>query len=165
MEVKSFVVLEWFYNNQLRVGHIFSPHYQTWIKIDLFHLIENRYVTFVPVVAASKTENDTEAVRTHRLISSHAPTPNVVASTVELCARLMEWFYACPTVKGCPNLKSVHVTRWCRHGFECHLSQFLLIFHWGRFLKPSIFALDMDHNTQAEVIKLDAFIGISRKHS
>ena len=83
-------------------------HCQSRVKVSLIY--ENRYAAVVPVALANRCENecenDTEAVRTHWLNSLHLPSPNVLASTVQHCATIVKWFYACPTVKGCHKLKT-----------------------------------------------------------
>ena len=49
--------------------HVSFSHCQCRLKVDLIHLIENRYDSLVLVVLASRSENDTKAIRTHLLNS------------------------------------------------------------------------------------------------
>ena len=71
---------------------ICTPHYQRRVKVGLTHLIENQYDTLVPVVLASRSENDAIAVGTHWLVGLHMPTPDVFASTIQHCAAIVESF-------------------------------------------------------------------------
>ena len=57
----------------------------------------------------------------HLLNRLHMPTPNVLALTVQHGASIVEWFYACPTMKGIRELET-SVRHWLVvDGFESHL--------------------------------------------
>ena len=52
-----------------RVEASLLPRFQNTITVGLTHKIENQYDTSVPVLLASRYENDTKAMRKLRLIS------------------------------------------------------------------------------------------------
>ena len=82
-------------------GAYLLTHCQSGVTVDLTHLIKNPYHTSVPVVLVSKCKKDAKAEQTHWLDSLHMPTIKVLASTIKPCATIVEWFYACLSVKGC----------------------------------------------------------------
>ena len=59
--------------------------------------------TLAPVVLASRCENNIKTVRKDLFISLNKPTLNVLASTAQHSATIVEWFCANPTVKGSPQ--------------------------------------------------------------
>ena len=97
-------------------------HHQSRVKVHLTHLIKCRLDIIVLVVLARRYRSDRKVVRTHWLIDLHMPTFNVLASIVQRCTTIVEWFYTCTTMEAAANSKLVYVIGWYGQGFETRSS-------------------------------------------